>query len=35
MLAGALPAAVLALVVQVGFDLAERWAGGGRVAGRH
>ena len=30
MLAGALPAAVLALVVQLGFDLAERWAGGGR-----
>ena len=34
MLAGAVPAAVLALVVQVGFDLAERWAGGGRFAGR-
>ncbi|MEO9068654.1 MAG: ABC transporter permease, partial [Caldimonas sp.] len=30
MLAGALPAAVLALVVQVGFDLAERWATGKR-----
>jgi hypothetical protein len=27
------PAAVLALIVQVGFDLAERWAGGGRLAG--
>ena len=34
MLAGAVPAAVLALVVQVGFDLAERFAGGGRLAGR-
>jgi osmoprotectant transport system permease protein len=33
MLAGAVPAAVLAIVVQVGFDLAERWAGGGRLAG--
>ena len=31
MLAGALPAAALALVVQVGFDAAERWAGGGRT----
>ena len=30
MLAGALPAAVLALVVQGGFDLAERWARGSR-----
>jgi len=30
MLAGALPAAALALIVQLGFDLAERWAGGGR-----
>ena len=30
MLAGALPAAVLALVVQIGFDLAERWATGKR-----
>ena len=35
MLAGAVPAAVLALVVQVGFDLAERWAGGGRALRRH
>jgi len=34
MLAGAVPAAVLALVVQVGFDLAERWASGARFAGR-
>ena len=34
MLAGAVPAAVLAIVVQVGFDLAERWAGGARFAGR-
>lgn len=32
MLAGALPAAALALAVQVGFDAAERWAGGGRAA---
>jgi osmoprotectant transport system permease protein len=30
MLAGALPAAALALLVQLGFDLAERWAGHGR-----
>ena len=30
MLAGALPAAALALVVQGGFDLAERWARGSR-----
>jgi len=30
MLAGALPAAALALIVQLGFDLAERWAGRGR-----
>ena len=30
MLAGALPAAALALIVQLGFDLAERWAAGGR-----
>ena len=30
MLAGALPAAALALLVQLGFDLAERWAGRGR-----
>lgn len=30
MLAGALPAAVLALMVQIGFDLAERWATGKR-----
>ena len=30
MLAGALPAAALALVVQGGFDLAERWARGAR-----
>ncbi len=30
MLAGALPAAALAIVVQVGFDAAERWATGGR-----
>ena len=34
MLAGAVPAAVLAIVVQVGFDLAERWASGARFAGR-
>jgi len=32
MLAGALPAALLALVVQVAFDLAERRLGVGRVA---
>ena len=31
MLAGALPAAALALVVQVGFDAAERWATRGRA----
>jgi osmoprotectant transport system permease protein len=30
MLAGALPAAVLALIVQLAFDLAERWAGRGQ-----
>jgi osmoprotectant transport system permease protein len=30
MLAGALPAAALALLVQLGFDLAERWAARGR-----
>ncbi|MEO6364166.1 MAG: ABC transporter permease, partial [Caldimonas sp.] len=30
MLAGALPAAALALVVQAVFDLAERWSRGGR-----
>ncbi len=35
MLAGAVPAAVLAIVVQVAFDLAERWAGVGRLAGAH
>jgi len=34
MLAGAVPAAVLALVVQAGFDLVERRAGGARFAGR-
>ena len=34
MLAGALPAAALALIVQVGFDLAERWALGSRTVGR-
>ena len=34
MLAGALPAAALALVVQAGFDLAERWAMRGRVVAR-
>ncbi|MCE9661642.1 MAG: ABC transporter permease subunit [Burkholderiales bacterium] len=34
MLAGALPAAALAIVVQVGFDAAERWATGGRDSGR-
>jgi glycine betaine/choline ABC-type transport system substrate-binding protein/ABC-type proline/glycine betaine transport system permease subunit len=32
MLAGALPAAALALVVQGGFDLVERWARGSRPA---
>ena len=32
MLAGALPAAALALLVQLAFDGAERWAGGGRTA---
>jgi ABC-type proline/glycine betaine transport system permease subunit len=31
MLAGALPAAVLALLVQFGFDAAERWATKGRA----
>jgi len=34
MLAGALPAAALAIVVQVAFDAAERWATGGRFADR-
>ena len=32
MLAGALPAAVLALLVQFGFDAAERWSMRGRAA---
>jgi ABC-type proline/glycine betaine transport system permease subunit len=32
MLAGALPAAVLALLVQLAFDLAERRLGTGRLA---
>ena len=34
MLAGALPAAALALIVQGGFDLAERWASRGRSGSR-